>query len=344
MKQSKAIQILFYCGLLLLLFPVLIFPDIDWEIEGDLVCGSNNEIILTDYYQLKANLEFSCKFMDYYKCTVELEADRYVVIAKEISLEWEQFLYVSILAGRFENSLTLEEYRPAHQRLFGTKSIVSDYIDLLGYVNNNIGIMLYKKYKQKTLPFSYYLLCSFNPSTTEVQGDCGFLYHFNKKSSYLGFFASYIPFLRHQFWLEENAVSETHNVLFDLICAHYDYAFVYGIELTCGSNIIDPLALVRIPGAEDRSFFIGGDAHIGYSLEFGDLKLIPGLRFSILFPEFTVPECQQIEILYGTMLNIKDTWFIHGDIGLSINSLYGDDQQFYTQLGVLWAADVRLKL
>ena len=131
--------------------------------------------------------------------------------------------------------------------------------------------------------------------------------------------------------------------LLNLICADYEHKIIYGTELTLGSNLIDPLGITHTPGTGDRSFFFGGDTHVGYRFDFGKLQWTPALRFSILFPELTAMECQQIEIKLGNLLRILKRVYLHADFGLSINTQYSGDT-LYTNLEFLWAFNITVKI
>ena len=341
--KTKTNQIKILIIFLVIIHTINIFAKDRFDIDARFSFGGNNEIAKTDYYFLHTDLEFEFRILDNLECTLTLEADRFEVEAEEISIKWKIMDYATLLLGKFENALTLDEYMPAHKRIFAKKSSVSEYIDDLGYINSNFGLKVYKKYNKKTLPISYFLQGTFNSSDIEPQFDLGFFYHYNKKKSYLGILISYFPFITHDFWLEENADTEKHNILVDLICADYEHKIVYGTELTFGSNLIDPLGIVHTPGTRDRSFFFGGDTHVGYRLSHKNFIWLPALRFSILFPELTTMDCNQMQIKLGNLFSFYKKVYLHADFGLGINTQYSGNT-LYTNLEFLWAVNITVKI
>ncbi len=258
------------------------------------------------------------------KAVLEIEADRLEVEVDEIYFDWEAHDYVNISVGIFENALTIEEYIPAHKRMFGAKSLVAEYIDTLGYARKDPGVRVYKAYKKK-IPFSYFGHLNYISSTPEVQFDVGFLYGFNKKDSYLGLLAGYLPYLVRSSDIERSATTR-HNFMIDFVWSDYENDFIHGLELTIGSNLMDPVGLIHTTSAGDRSYFFGGDLHLGYTFSHKKFDWIPALRFSVLLPDITVPEARQIEIRLGNLLRYGKNLFFHLDGGVTLSSTAGEDK------------------
>jgi hypothetical protein len=316
------------------------------DLDSTISFGGNNEIANIDYYFLRADLEIILKVLKKFECTLGLELDRFEVEVEEISFDLTLIPYFCIKLGKFENALTLDEYMPGYKRIFGKKNRISDYVDSLGYVNSNFSLKFYKKYQKDTLPVSYFFQGTFNASSIEPQFDIGFFFHYDKKDSYLGILVSYYPFLTHDIWEGENKVSRKHNFLIDIACASYERRIVYGLELTCGSNLIDPIGIIHTPGTGNRTFFLGGDTFIGckfFSKKKDIFQWLPALRFSILFPELTVMESQQIEIVLGNLFRFFKKIYLHIDFGIGINTQYKNDD-LYTKLEFLWAVNFTVKI
>jgi hypothetical protein len=129
--------------------------------------------------------------------------------------------------------------------------------------------------------------------------------------------------------------SPFHNFSADLVFSNYENDFLYGVEVTGGSNLIDPIGFVHFPSGGDYTVFLGADLHAGYRFRFADINWIPALRLSVLFPNAEVMECQEMEFILGNTLVYNDVVFLYLDAGLRINTFYQSDT-LYTQLEMIW--------
>ncbi len=82
----------------------------------------------------------------------------------------------------------------------------------------------------------------------------------------------------------------------DFVWANHESDLIHGLELTFGSNLIDPIGLVHTSGEGYRSYFLSGDVYIGYTVPLEKFKWTPAIRLSVLFPEVTVLEARQMEV------------------------------------------------
>jgi hypothetical protein len=274
---------------------------------------------------VSSELDLGFEVLEDLEAVLEIEADRLEVEVDEIYLDWQAHDYANITVGMFENALVIEEYIPAHKRMFGAKSLVAEYIDTLGYVREDLGVSLYKDYKKK-IPFSYFGHLSYISSTPEVQLDMGFLYGFNKKDSYIGLLGGYLPYLVRSSDIGRSATTY-HNFVIDFVWSDYENDFVHGLELTVGSNLLDPVGLIHATSADDRSYFLGGDLHLGYTFSHKKFDWIPALRFTVLLPDITVPEARQIEIRLGNLLRYDNNLFFHLDGGVNLSSQSSGDKR-----------------
>ena len=272
---------------------------------------------------ISSELDIEFKILKELEAVFEIEADRLEVEVNEIYFDWAAHNYVNISVGIFENALTIEEYIPGHKRLFGAKSLVAEYVDTVGYARRDLGVRVYKRYKKK-IPFSYFGHLNYISSTPEVQFDVGFLYGFNKKNSYLGLLGGYLPYLVRSSDIERSATTR-HNFMIDFVWSDYENDFVHGLELTVGSNLMDPVVLIHTTSTGDRSYFLGGDFHLGYTFSHKKFDWIPALRFSVLWPDITVAEARQIEIRLGNLLRYDNNLFFHLDGGVNLSSQAGGD-------------------
>ena len=132
-----------------------------------------------------------------------------------------------------------------------------------------------------------------------------------------------------------------HNFLIDLICGDYEHDFQFGLELTGGSNLIDPIGYLHFPSNGDCSFFGGGDIHVGYKFDFQAWVWNPALRYSILFQDISVPECPQMEIILGNKFIFAKKAFLSVGGGIGIDSFY-ENNELLTRLKWIWAAQIAL--
>lgn len=315
------------------------------DLEADFIFAADESMETEDYYELEASLNFEFDIEDDFEVALDLEADRFEVEIDELSFKWKARQYAYLLFGKFENSLTLDEYMSAGDRPFGTKSPVSNLLDTHGYVSSAPGVRVYWKYDKDSLPIAYFLEAAFLPAHTEMRVDLGFLWHFNGKDSYAGIMACYLPYALHELWeeLEEESDRELHNFVVDLVWADHSGRLVYGFETTAGSNLHDPIGLINTPGKGERSWFLGGDSYLGYRLQPGKIDWMPALRVSVLFPELTVMEANQIEVRWGNYLRFSKDIKLHVDGGLAIITRY-DGDTLYTRLDPLWALNFRVEI
>jgi len=313
------------------------------DLEADFGFAADESMETEDYYELEASLKFEFDIEDDFEVALDLEADRFEVEIDELSFKWKARDYAYLLFGKFENALTLDEYMSAGDRPFGTKSPVSNLLDTHGYTSSALGVKAYRKYKQEGRPLSYFLEAAFLPAHTEMRVDLGFLYHFNGEESYAGIMACYLPYALHEYWLEEEDEGETHNFVVNLAWADHETRLVYGLEATAGSNLLDPIGLINTPGKGERSWFLGGDAYLGYRLQPGKIDWMPAVRVSVLFPELTVMEANQVEVRWGNFIRFSKDIKLHVDGGLAVITRY-DGDTLYTRLDPLWAVNFRVEI
>jgi len=295
-----------------------------------------NDIYTPGNYSFASNLKFDFKVFNNLNFILGLTADNYEIEVGEIFARLPLHDYLHIQIGEFDNVLSLDGYLLPQNHIFAKNSLISTLIEKQGYISSSIGLMLYKPYLRNTLPISYFIHALWLPSHSEGQFDLGFFYHFSGENSYLGLLGCYFPFMAHYNWIGERSGTKLHNYTINLIWSNYDNNFVYGSELSFGSNLIDPISLVEYPVDVDRSFFLGGDIHLGYSFIFDKLNWLPAIRYSVVFTEVKIMESYLQEIKIGNRLIYKDKLYLNIDTGIGINTKYISDI-LYTGLEFLWA-------
>ena len=313
------------------------------DLGVDVRFGSSSEVFWGDYYTLEASLDFRFPASDRLECALELEGDRFAMEVGQLSFEWQRSDYLKLLFGKTGNALTLEQYLAADDRLFAESNIASRMVAAQGYVSSNVGFKASGSVVEGSPFFSYLVHLLLIPSQIEPQFDLGLLFHYNGTDSYLGFLACYFPFVAHDFWVGDHTKTQYHNVLFDFIWANYERRFVHGLELTFGSNLVDPIGLLQF-NESDRSTFFAADLQVGYKIDLAAVTWLPALRCSLLFPDTQVPRVQQLDLRWGNKLTVAEQVTVYADAGLGINTVYGMDDVLYTQLEPLWALNVLIKL
>ena len=265
-----------------------------------------------------------------------MSTDNYEIDSGEICARIELNSYLFITLGEFKNSLVFDQYLAQQDKIFAKDNLISEYTEKQGYTGNGIGIKLYKNYLRNTLPVSYFFHSLWLSSHSEGQFDFGFFYHYRGENTYLGFLASYFPFIAHHNWLGERFGTNLHNFTLDLIFSNYAHNFIFGSEISIGSNLLDPLYLIDYLKSGDRSCFAGCDIHIGYSIESANFFWQPSMRYTILFPELKMMETHIQQIIAGCKFIYRDKIYFYTDTGININTKYIDDI-LYTNLELVWA-------
>lgn len=295
-----------------------------------------NDIFTPGHYALISELNFDFKVINKVYFKLGLCVDNYEIDRGEIyvRLELNNYFYISI--GEFKNRLAFDQYLQPQNSVFATDNLISEYTRKQGYTGKGIGIKFYKNYNRNTFPVSYFLHTLWLSSHSEGQIDLGFFYHYKGKDSYLGFLASYFPFIAHYNWIGDRSGTNLHNFTINLIFSNYRNRLIFGNEISFGSNLIDPVYLIDYLKNGNRLFFMGIDMHLGYTFEFANLNWQPAVRYSILFPEISKMESQIQEILLSNKLVYKDRIYFYTDTGIIINTKYVDDI-LYTNLELVWA-------
>jgi hypothetical protein len=314
----------------------------DGDLGVDIRFGSSSEVFWGDYYFMEAALAFRFPASEKLECALELTGDRFAMEVGQLSFEWQQSADLKLLFGKAENMLTLDQFRMPSMRIFAERSLATRLVAAQGYVSSYVGFKAHNRIAEDA-PFSYLVHLLMIPSQTEPQFDLGLLFHYNGPESYLGFLGCYFPFVAHDFWVGDHTKTQYHNVLFDFLWADYTKRFVYGLELTFGSNLVDPIGLLQF-NESDRSTFFAADVHAGYEVDLGTVSWLPALRCSVLFPDTQVSKVQQIELRWGNRLDLLREVTLQAEAGLGLDTSYGMDDVLYTRLEMLWAVNVLIKL
>jgi hypothetical protein len=325
------------CALTLLFLVLPGLPAAEVDIRGRLTLFTDDALKFTDYYYLRGELEFELEVLDNLEMVLELEADQLEVEMGELFLEWEPRPSFSLKAGRVENALTLDEVLPRFDRIFARPSWISRYIDNMGYVSKGTGVRFAWDSPREGLPLSGFVHPLFVPAHAEVQLSGGLLYHFAGQDSYLGLLGAYFPFLVHEFILGSSDYLGLHNLLGTAVAADHEPPWIFGLELTLGSNLIDPVGLIHYTELEDSgSVFFGTDLYLGHWVRLKKAQWLPALRGSLLLPNLRVPERFHVELLAGNLFELHKRVKLHLDVGLR---LYSREiaEQLYSRLEPIWA-------
>lgn len=324
-------------ALVLLLLPLPFLPAAPVDVEGRLTFFSDDALKFSDYYYLRGELEFELEIVKGLEMVLELEADQLEVEMGELYLDWRPQSTFRLKAGRVENALTLDEVLPAFDRIFARPNGISRYIDSMGYVSKGTGARFSWSSPRRELPLSWFVHPLFVPSHAEIQLSGGLLYHFAGQDSYLGLLGAYFPFLVHEYILGSSEYLGLHNLLGSAVAANHEDRWIYGAELTLGSNLIDPVGLIHYTELEDSgSIFFGTDLYLGRRLDLGKAQWLPALRGSLLLPNLRVPRRYHLELTAGNLIELHKRVKLHLDAGLR---LYSREiaERLYSRLEPIWA-------
>ena len=201
------------------------------------------------------------------------------------------------------------------------------------------------KYERKNRyqdDISYFGHFIYIPSQFEPQLNFGFMNREKDDLKLAGIFTSYYPFVNHNAWDGEDSYTNTHNFLVDLFLTDYTNSFIYGAELTAGSNLITPLGLINHEPDTDFPLFLGLDLYAGLRFlikQEDSVYWVPAIRMTVLEPEVSEFECRFVDILFANQLSYKENVKLHVDGGpgfITRYDTYGDNE-LKTKLEWRWS-------
>jgi hypothetical protein len=339
--------------ILLSIFIIIIFPaltpffcysETKHSIDADFILSTGTDVISEGLFDIEVDVEFKFKMSDKLDAFLELETDLYEVESEDISLRWKPLNYLWLKIGAFENNLVLDEYLSSFERLFAEDGLITETVGNIGYMSTTPSVKLYKNFnnkKQDAPPFSYLFTIKQQPNANYLQGDFGFIYHFQGENSYIGVLGSYSPHYQNS-TIERKNSTRSPAYLADLFLANHETKLKYGIEVTLGANVVSPVSVVSHPaGFDDSSHFLGFDLQLGYSMSFKKLTWTPAVRTSLLFPELERVKARQLDVIVGNRIQFSKNIKINLDAGVSTISDYLGES---TEEGIEAIVEIRFEV
>ena len=329
--------------LLFLIIPCCVFAQ--FTIKPEFELSTNDEKAKDDFYNLRGTMRFKFQATDDIELVFKPELDKYEVDIDEISAKYTFLENHSIKGGKFENILSLDDYLGNYERIFARKNIVTREVKDQGYVSHAIGGKY--KYRDKSKDgFGGFAHVVYIPSQFEPQLNVGFYWQDQREELLIGGFASYYPFINHENWGSEHCKSHRDNFIGDLVYSDYRNKIVYGIELTMGSNLVNPVGHINYDPDTEYPAFAGADLHCGIKVNMTDfIEWLPALRGTMLIPEISEAKCNEFEVIWGNQFSYKEHVKLHLDTGIGIKTkydTYGDDD-LKTKMDWRWAVSLVIK-
>jgi|GEM_PF-4873824 len=329
--------------LLLLIIPCCVFAQ--FTIKPEFELSTNDEKAKDDFYNLHGTMRFKFQATDDIELVFKPELDKYEVDIDEISAKYTFLEKHSVKGGKFENLLTLDDYLGNFDRVFARKNLVTREVKDQGYVSHAIGLKYEYRDRSKD-GFGGFAHVVYVPSQFEPQLNLGFYWQDQREELLAGLFASYYPFINHENWGSEHCKSQKNNFIGDLVYSDYRSKIVYGVELTLGSNLINPVGHINYDPDTEYPAFAGADLHCGIRVNMTDfIEWLPALRCTMLIPEISEAKCNEFEVIWGNQFSYKEHVKLHLDTGIGIKTkydTYGDDD-LKTKLDWRWAVSLVIK-
>lgn len=326
-----------------MIIPCCVFAQ--FTIKPEFELSTNDEKAKDDFYNLHGTMRFKFQATDDIELVFKPELDKYEVDIDEISAKYTFLEKHSVKGGKFENLLTLDDYLGNFDRVFARKNLVTREVKDQGYVSHAIGLKYEYRDRSKD-GFGGFAHVVYVPSQFEPQLNLGFYWQDQREELLAGLFASYYPFINHENWGSEHCKSQKNNFIGDLVYSDYRSKIVYGVELTLGSNLINPVGHINYDPDTEYPAFAGADLHCGIRVNMTDfIEWLPALRCTMLIPEISEAKCNEFEVIWGNQFSYKEHVKLHLDTGIGIKTkydTYGDDD-LKTKLDWRWAVSLVIK-
>lgn len=280
------------------------------------------------FYRAKMQLEF--KISDFVEAQVDLRgrSGRREVELREISGEFKYWGKTRLKVGNLKKRFGMEELLSREKLYTIERSLINRHISPMGYVGREVGVQLYKKWKDGDNDnYSYYAGISYNESRA-VGANGRISIHDALGLSHLGFDAVYAKF-KGELIFGDPLDAFAFSMDLSKKIGHY----VSEAEIFVGKDPMET-RIGRLVG-DRRSVYFGAmrSLHV-YRLELDDktLKAIePVILLSFLAPDTRDFGVNQFQMLIGFNIYFDEDvrLLFNGDLILS-NSRYRRDDRFYT--------------
>lgn len=283
------------------------------------------------FYRAKIQLEV--KLNDYIDTQVDIRgwSGRREVELREISGEFKYWDQTRLRIGNLKKRFGTEELVSREELYTVERSLINRHISPMGYVGREVGVQLYKKWKEVKQDsndfYSYYLGVSYNDS--RAFGANGRMSVHNVLGlSQLGFDAVY-----QQLKGELIFGDPLHAFAFSADVSKQAGQYYTDAEVFLGKDPFET-RVSRFTGTERSVYFTGIKSSHVYRFQIDEkaLKAIePVLLLSFLVPDTRDFWVNQFQILIGMNIYFDEAvrLLINGDL-ISSNSRYNKDQRYYT--------------
>ena len=290
-------------------------------------------------YQLEGELEAKIRFTDSLYATLAIEIDRKDVDPEEASVFYWIDEFQSIKGGLFDSKLTLNDFLKKKSELFFYDSPGVKYIKHSGFTNIDTGIEYSNRHifgDNTQLDAAFFFNSAHNESQFFLTG----CYNFTEGLDFIAFTISYLPFVVHNVAFGGSSEYKYNNFIFDLKYYRNIDRIVWAAEANIGTNLIDPVGYLHLPG-EDDSWFASADLALGYNFNLSNFVYTPALRCGILCPDIKyMDENRRLELMLGNWFHGKYV-FVHLDGGLRFDTYKSGSLK--TKVEPIWGINVCIK-
>ncbi|MDC7222778.1 MAG: hypothetical protein PQJ60_03490 [Spirochaetales bacterium] len=302
-------------GIVLLLFVSLpLFAD--HEIKGGLTMYADTSEYWEEVFLIKAKLGAEFDLPNRAEAEVSLYFDEFEVNPDELTITLKIGEKLRIRSGYKENFLTLDEFHSSFDRPVNETGLITEYYDYLGYVARYLGVEVFDKndwYAKGGVSNVY---------PYEPQFDGTFFFHPFGKESFYGITGLYLGNYR---TVAADEGDYPHHFAFTLHASDTPEPWIYAAEVAFGSNYASPIGYMTLPTDDsDKSYFLGGDLLVGREIPLNEMEWIPGMRYSLLFPDAAYKEYYIQRAVLANQLYLSKGTKIFLDLFLEHEKLYLD--------------------
>lgn len=294
------------------------------EFEGSAAIDADTSQYWEEMLRIRATMEMEYDLASGMELELSLSLDEYEVNPDKIMVYMKTGENIKLGVGYNENFMTLEERFSSFVRPVNKISLLTEYYKYLGYVARFKGV----EARNKNNWYTRGGISSIHPYEPQFNGSY-FFHPFGMKSFY-GISALYIGNYR---TVSVDHGDNPHHFAFTLHAADTSGPWRYALESACGSNYPAPIGYMTLPTADSRqSFFLGFDGLIARDIPFRNMTWIPGIRYSILFPDAAYSEYFKQRAVVANQLYISEDAKVFVDFFLEHERPYldisGDQDEF----------------
>jgi len=267
----------------------------------------------------RAKMEIKLKLTQYIKAEIDIRGNSNdpEIELKEVHALFKYYPNFFIKIGNIKKCFGIEELTAQENLYTIEESQINEYISPLGYVGRDPGVQVYRKYKDRGIPYSYYFVTSFNQSGIfTINGRVS--YHNLLGSCCLGLDGIY----QHSVSFAENEYpSNSYAMSIDL--SRDIGSFYADLEAFLGMDPIET-QLSDYYGDDRDVLFLGAKWLLAYYYDINS-TVVKGIEplflFGILSPDTRYINANRIELLLGINIYFDEDMRLrlNGDLILANN-------------------------